>query len=76
MKKGSNYLKMGYGLIEIKHESTTINIGHLVDSAKLEMSTFNKTYSGLIGWCFKMPNVPYSDRWSTFSDPPTGRAGN
>ena len=40
---------MGYGLIEIKHESTTINIGHLVDSAKLEMSTFNKTYSGLIG---------------------------
>ena len=27
----------------------TINIGHLADSAKLEMSTFNKTYSGLIG---------------------------
>ena len=39
---------MGYGLIEIKHESTTINIGHLADRAKLEMSTFNKTYSGLI----------------------------
>ncbi len=26
------------------------------------MVTFNKIYSGLIGWCFKMPNAPYLKR--------------
>ena len=27
------------------------------------MSKFNKTYSGLTGLCFKMPNAPYSSRY-------------
>ena len=27
------------------------------------MLTFNKMYCGLIGWCFKMPNAPYLNRW-------------
>jgi hypothetical protein len=27
------------------------------------MVTFYKTYSGLTGWCFKMPNAPYSNRY-------------
>jgi len=46
-----------------KGQRTTINIGHLADSANLSMLTFYKIYCGLIGWCFKMPNVPYSDRY-------------
>jgi hypothetical protein len=46
----------------IKHENTTINIGHLADSAKFEMSTINKIYSGLTSWSFEMPNAPYSSR--------------
>lgn len=49
--------------VEIKHENTTINIGHLADSGKLEMSTCNKIYSGLIVWSLEMPNAPYSQRW-------------
>ena len=44
----------------------TINIGHLADSAKFEMSTFNKTYSGLTGYCFEKPNAPYSERYGTY----------
>jgi hypothetical protein len=40
----------------------TINIGHLADSAKFDMSTINKIYSGLILWSFEMPNAPYSSR--------------
>ena len=32
IEKGSNYLKMGYGLIEIKHESTTMYISNKADS--------------------------------------------
>lgn len=47
---------------EKKHENLTINIGHLADSANFEMSTFNVIYSGLKGWCFKMPNAPNSSR--------------
>jgi hypothetical protein len=27
------------------------------------MVTFNKHICGLTGWCFKMPNAPYSNRW-------------
>jgi hypothetical protein len=49
-------------LRRIKHENLTINIGHLADSAKFEMSTINKIYSGLTGWSFEMPNAPYSSR--------------
>ena len=45
-----------------KHDHTTINIGHLADSSKFEMSTINKIYSGLIGWSIEMPNAPYSHR--------------
>jgi hypothetical protein len=45
-----------------EHQHTTINIGHLADSANLKMSTFNKIYSGLIRWRFEMPNAPYSQR--------------
>lgn len=51
---------------QINNESTTINIGHLADSIKFEMSTINKTYSGLISWSFEMPNAPYSSRWQQF----------
>ena len=35
----------------------TKNIGHLADSTKFEKSTINKIYSGLMGWCFEMPNA-------------------
>jgi hypothetical protein len=31
----------------------------LAESAKFEMSAFNKTYSGLIGKCLEKPNAPY-----------------
>ncbi len=44
--------------------TTTINIGHLVDSANLKVSITNKIYSGLKVMCFKMPNAPYSNRCS------------
>ena len=50
-------------LLWIKHENTTINIGHLADSGKFEMSTFNKKYSGLIVGSFEMPNALYSQRY-------------
>jgi hypothetical protein len=50
------------GLNAIKHETLTINIGHLADSAKFEHGTFNKIYSDLTGWSFEMPNAPYSSR--------------
>jgi len=53
-------------LRRIKHENLTINIGHLADSAKFEMSTINIIYSGLIGWSFEMPNAPYSSRCGAF----------
>ncbi len=49
-------------LRRIKHENLTINIGHLADSAKFEMSTINKIYSVLKQWSFEMPNAPYSNR--------------
>jgi hypothetical protein len=41
---------------------TTINIGHWADSDNMKMSTFNKTYSGLIWRCFEMPNAQYLNR--------------
>jgi len=45
-----------------KRQHTTINIGHLADSAKFDVSTIKKTYSDLIRWSFEMPNAPYSER--------------
>ena len=44
------------------HETLTKNTGHLADSNQFEMSTINKTYSGLIVGSFEMPNAPYSGR--------------
>jgi len=32
------------------------------------MVAFNKIYNSLIGWCFKMPNAPYSKRYGQFND--------
>jgi len=49
-----------------KHENLTINIGHLADSDKLKMSTFNEIFSGLTGWNFEMPNAPYSSRYHSY----------
>ncbi len=54
-------------LRRIKHENLTINIGHLADSAKFELSTNNKIYRGLTGWCFEVPNAPYSSRYTPFT---------
>lgn len=51
-----------HGQTGIKHETLTINIGHLADIAKFEMSTINKNNCGMIGWCFELPNAPYSSR--------------
>ena len=36
------------------------NIWHLAESDGIEMSTFNKIYSGVKNKCFKMPNALYS----------------
>jgi len=44
-----------------KAKGITINIGHLADSCKFEMSTIIKIYSGLKGWSLEMPNAPYSN---------------
>ena len=49
-------------MINKKYESTTINIDHLTVSANFKVVTFNKNYSGLIGWSFEMPNALYSKR--------------
>ena len=38
----------------------------MAESANFEVSTFNKTYSGMILWSFEMPNAPYYQRWSQF----------
>lgn len=40
----------------------TINIGHLADCGKFEMSTLNEIYSSFTGWSLEMPNAPYSSR--------------
>jgi len=45
-----------------KHENLTINIGHLADSGKVEMSIINKVNSSLKRWSIEMPNAPYSSR--------------
>jgi len=49
-------------LRRIKHENLTINIGHLADSGKVEMSIINKVNSSLKRWSIEMPNAPYSSR--------------
>ena len=49
-------------MIDKKAQPLTKNTGHLAESANFKVYTFNKIYSGLIGWCFKMPNAPYSKR--------------
>ena len=46
---------------KIKHENTTRYIKHLAGSVNFEGSTFNKHCNGLIGNCFEMPNVSYTN---------------
>jgi len=47
-----------------KGQQLTKNIGHLADSANLKACTSNKTFSGLLGWSYEMPNAPYSNRYA------------
>lgn len=41
-------------------------LDYLADRTKFKMSTCNKTYNGLIGWSFEMPNASYYQRNAAF----------
>jgi len=42
----------------MNNDTTTKNIMHLADSAKMKMIVINKHNEKLRIWCFKMPNAP------------------
>lgn len=49
-----------HGQTGIKHETLTLYIKHLAESANFKGGTFNKHRNGLIGSRFEMPNVSYT----------------